>query len=80
MISAVERESPRGGGFGGDLVAFHFEEVHAGIEGFAHQQLESAFGGFQLVALVFHLLDALEQLAAGVFVEPAGQAVLLQLV
>ena len=46
----------------------------------AHQQLEGAFGGFQFVALVLHLLDALEQLAARVVVQALGQAVLLQLV
>ena len=50
------------------------------MERFAHQQLEGAFGGFEFVAFVFHLLDALEQLAAGIFVEAVGQAVLLQLV
>jgi hypothetical protein len=46
----------------------------------AHQQLEGAFGGFQLVAFILHLLDALQQLAAGVFVQPVCQAVLFQLV
>ena len=50
------------------------------MEGFADQQLEGAFGGFELVAFVLHLLDALQQLAAGVFVEAVGQAVLLELV
>ena len=72
--------SAAGAGAGGDFVAFHFEEMHAGMERLAHQQLEGAFGGFQFVAFVFHLLDALQQLAAGVFVEAVGQAVLLELV
>ena len=46
----------------------------------ADQQLEGALGGFEFVALVLHLLDALEQLAARVFVQAVGEAVLLQLV
>ena len=50
------------------------------MQGFADQQLEGAFGGFEFVAFVLHLLDALEQFAAGVFVEAVGQAVLLELV
>jgi hypothetical protein len=57
----------RGGRFGGDLVAFHFEEMHAGIQGFADEQFEGALRGFQFATLVFQLLDALEQLAAGAF-------------
>ena len=68
------------GGAGGDFVALHVEEVHAGVQGFADQQLEGAFGGFEFVAFVLHLLDALEQFAAGVFVEAVGEAVLLELV
>ena len=51
-----------------------------GMQRFADQQLEVAFGGFELVALVLHLLDALEQLAAGVVAQAVRQAVLLQLV
>ena len=50
------------------------------IQRFAHQQLEGALGRFQFVAFVLHLLDALQQLAARVFVQAVGQAVLLQLV
>ena len=46
----------------------------------ADQQLERAFGGFELVALILHLLDALQQLAARVVVQAVCQAVLLQLV
>ena len=63
-----------------DFVALDVEEVRAGAERFADQQFEGAFGGFQLVAFVLHLLDALEQFAAGVFFEAVGQAVLLELV
>ena len=54
--------------------------MHAGAERFADQQFEGAFGGFQLVAFVLHLLDAFEQFAAGVFFEAIGEAVLLELV
>ena len=64
----------------GDFVAFDIEELHAGMQRFAHQQLEGAFGRFQLIALVFHLLDAFQQLAARIFGQAIGQAVLLQLV
>ena len=64
----------------GDFVALDVEEVHAGAEGLADQQLEGAFGGFELVAFVLHLLDALQEFAAGVFLEAVGQAVLLELV
>ena len=63
-----------------DLVALHIEEVHARMQRFAHQQLEGALGGFQFVAFVFHLLDALQQFAARVFGQAVGQAVLLELV
>ena len=68
------------GGAGRDFVAFDVEEVHAGAEGFADQQFEGAFGGFEFVAFVLHLLDALEEFAAGVFFEAVGEAVLLELV
>ena len=50
------------------------------MERFAHQQFEGAFGGFEFVAFVLHLLDALQQFAAGVLVEAVGEAVLLELV
>ena len=63
-----------------DFVALDVEELHAGMQRFADQQLEGAFGGFELVAFVLHLLDALEQFAAGVFVQAVGEAVLLELV
>ena len=46
----------------------------------AHQQFERALGGLELVALVLHLLDALEQFAARLLVQPVGEAVLLELV
>src|ERR1035437_3660981 len=55
-----------GGGAGGDFVALDIEEVQAGAEGFADQQLEGAFGGFEFVAFVLHLLDALQEFASGV--------------
>jgi hypothetical protein len=57
----------------GHFVAVHIEEVHARIERLAHQQLEGAFGRFQLVAFVFHLLDALQQFAAGIFVRRSAR-------
>src|SRR5260370_3927585 len=69
-----------GGGAGRDFVAFDVEEVHARAESFADQQLEGAFGGFELVAFVLHLLDALEELAAGAFFEAVGEAVLFEFV
>src|ERR1017187_6106712 len=69
-----------GGGPGRDLVAFDVEEMQTGAEGFANEQLEGAFGGFELVAFVLHLLDALEELAAGVLFEAVGEAVLLELI
>src|SRR5947199_3170019 len=88
MHSILGPESDTGGGVGGpvavgargDLVAIHVEELQSGMEGFANEQLERALGGFELVAFILHLLDALEQLAAGVFPEAAGEAVLLELV
>ena len=46
----------------------------------ANQQLEGTFGGFQLVALMLQILDALEQLSASFGVEAFGEAVLLQLI
>src|ERR1035438_8022454 len=55
-----------GGGPGRDLVAFDVEEMQTGAEGFADEQLKGALGGFQLVAFVLQLLDALEELATGV--------------
>ena len=64
----------------GDVVAHHFEEIQAGMQGLADQQLEGAFGGFEFVALMLQLLDALEQLAARFGVQAFGQAVLLELV
>ena len=88
-VDAVLRlDGDGGGGLGfldalhrrGDLEVDQIEEVHAGVQGLADQQLEGALGGLQLVAQVLHLLDAFEQLAAGVFVEPVGEAVLLELV
>ncbi len=54
--------------------------MHARIQRLAHQQLEGAFGRLQLVALVFHLLDPLQQFAARILAQPVGQPVLLQLV
>ena len=88
MHAVLRAQGDGGGGVGGSgaaraggyFVAFHIEEMQAGVEGFAHQQLEGAFGGFEFVAFVFHLLDALQQLAAGVLVETVGEAVLLELV
>ncbi len=61
-------------------IADHFEQIEAGTQGLANQQLEGAFGGFQLIALMLHLLDAVEQLAAGVRVQAIFEAVLLQLI
>ena len=72
-------EPPAAAGARGNFVAVHFEEVQPGIQRLAHQQLEGAFGGFQLVAFVLHLLDALQQFAARIFVQAVGQAVLLSL-
>ncbi len=80
MTVAVDVRVAVADGARGDFVAHHVEEVHAGVQGFADQQLEGAFGGFEFVALVLHLLDALEQFAAGVLVEAVGEAVLLELV
>ena len=40
----------RAGSLGDHLVSFHLEEVRARIQDFADQQLESAFGGFELIA------------------------------
>ena len=54
--------------------------MHARLQGFAHQELEGALGSLQLVALVFHLLDAVEHAAPRGFVQPIGQTVLLELV
>ena len=65
---------------GGDLEVEEIEKGDAGTEGFADQQLEGALGGLELVAEVLHVLDALEQLAAGILAEPVGDAVLLELV
>ena len=77
---AVEWLADVAGGARGDFVAFDVEEMHAGVQRFADQQFEGAFGGFELVALVLHLLDALQQVAARVFVQAVGEAVLLELV
>src|ERR1019366_4441179 len=68
-----------GNGPGRDFVAFDVEEVQTGAEGFADKQFEGALGGFELVAFVLHLLDALEELATGVFFEAVGEAMLLEL-
>src|ERR1035438_1195424 len=68
-----------GGGPGRALVAFDVEEVQTGAEGFADEQLEGALGGLEFVAFVLHLLDALEELAAGGLFEAVGEAVLLEL-
>ena len=46
----------------------------------ADQQLEGALGGLELVALVLHVLDALQQFAAGVLAQAVGEPVLLQFV
>src|ERR1035437_4547906 len=85
IVLRLDRDGGGGsGGVGGrpgrDFVAFDIEEVQAGAEGFADQQLEGAFGGFEFVALVLQLLDAFEEFAAGVFLEAAGEAVLLELI
>src|ERR1035438_1901081 len=69
-----------GGGPGRDLVAFDVKEVQTGAEGLADEQFAGALGGFELVAFVLHLLDALEELAAGVLFEAVGEAVLLELI
>ena len=67
-------------GFGGGLVAHHFEELQAGAQRLADQQFESSFGGFEFIALKLHLLDAIQQIAAGGIVQPVFQAMLLQFV
>ena len=76
-MDAVLRLERHGGsgaaGLGGDFVAHHFEELQAGVQGFAHQQFEGSFGGFELVALKLHLLDAIEQVAARGVVQPVFQ-------
>jgi hypothetical protein len=50
------------------------------IESLAHQQLEGALGRLQFVTFVLHLLDALQQFAAGIFVQAVGQTVLLEFI
>ena len=50
------------------------------MEGLADEELEGAIGGFEIVALEFHLLDAFEQVAAGLFGQAVGEALLLELV
>ena len=62
------------------FVVDHFEQMQPGMQRLAHQQFEGAFGGFELIALKFHLLDAVEQLAARRIVQALVQAVLLQLI
>ena len=56
-----------------------FQSTEVLLQRLANQQLESALGGFELVAFVLQLLDALEELAAGVLFEAVGEAVLLEL-
>ena len=50
------------------------------MERFADQQFESAFGGFQLVALILQFFDALQQFALGVGVELSPRPCCLQFV
>ena len=54
--------------------------MQARVQGFADEQLEGAFGGFEFIALEFEVLDAFEELAAGFFAEAVGDAMLLELV
>ena len=64
----------------GDVVVHHFEDTPAGMQRLANQQLEGAFGGFQFVALMLQILDALQQLTARFGIQTFGQAMLLQFV
>lgn len=55
--------------FGAHFVVDDIEGMEIGVDSFAHQEFKGAFGGFEIVALVFHLLDALQNFAAGGFGE-----------
>ena len=50
------------------------------IRRFPHQQLESALGRFEIVALILHLLDTFQQFPPRFVAQTVGQPVLLQLV
>ena len=50
--------------FGGHFIIQHVEGMEARVDGFAHEKFECSFGGFEIVALVFHLLDALKNFTA----------------
>ncbi len=53
--------------------------METGAQGFANHQFKRPVGGFQIGAQVFHLFDALQQFAAGIFAQ-AFEALLAQFI
>ena len=51
-----------------------------GISLLQNQQFEIAFGNLEIVALMLHLLDVLQQPLARVLIEPFGNSVVVELV
>ena len=48
-----------------DFVTLDFEELDAGLQRLADEELEGAVGGFEIVALVFGLFDAFDAVRGG---------------
>ena len=82
--AVLHAQRNRGGGAAhharGHVVADDFEQVQTGMQRLPHQQFKRALGGFEFVALILQVLDALQQMAAAFVVEHARQAGFIEFV